>query len=132
MPKGGEYSESEEFMAKWEQIRKIRDDVNKALEDARAAKAIGKALEAKVTLTCTGELMNFLKANEEILADVFIVSQVALVDGSAETSGEVEGLNVVVSKAEGQKCERCWAFRDSVGSDPEHPTLCARCSKIIK
>ena len=133
MPKGGEYSESAEFMAKWDQIRKIRDDVNKALEDARAAKSIGKALEAKVTLTCTGDLYNFLKANEDILEAVFIVSKVVLVDAApAEKFGEVEGLFVEISKAEGQKCERCWVYSDTVGTDPEHPTLCARCSKIVK
>ena len=133
MPKGGEYSESAEFMAKWDRIRKVRDDVNKALEDARAAKAIGKSLEAKVTLTCDGELYDFLKANEEILANVFIVSQVALNNAApAEKFGEVEGLFVEISKAEGQKCERCWTYSDTVGSDAEHPTLCARCSKIVK
>ncbi len=133
MPKGGQSKESAEFMAKWEQIRKIRNDVNKALEDARAAKTIGKALEAKVTLTCTGELYAFLKANEEILKNVFIVSQVVLVDEApASATGEVEGLGVAIGKADGQKCERCWAYSDTVGSDAEHPTLCARCAQIVK
>ncbi|MGN0663998.1 MAG: isoleucine--tRNA ligase [Negativibacillus sp.] len=133
MPKGGASKETPAFMEKWEHIRKIRDDINKALEDARAAKTIGKSLEAKVTLTCTGDQMAFLKANEEILETVFIVSKVVLNDAvPAETTGEVEGLHVLVEKADGQKCERCWVYSETVGSDPEHPTLCARCSKILK
>ncbi len=132
MPKGGISKETPEFMEKWEHIHAIRDDVNKVLEDARAAKTIGKALEAKVTLTCTGDQMKFLQENVAILETVFIVSKVELVDAAPEKStGSIEGLAVSVTKADGQKCERCWVYSDTVGSDPEHPTLCARCSKIL-
>ena len=120
-------------MEKWSRIRTIRDDVNKALEDARAAKTIGKSLEAQLRLRCSGELYSFLKENEAILKDVFIVSKVILEDEApAQSSGAVEGLQVLVEKAQGQKCERCWVYSDDVGSDPEHPTLCARCAHIVK
>lgn len=133
MPKGNNYECSEEFMSKWERIRNIRDDVNKALETARGEKIIGKALEASVTLSCTGELFDFLKANENVLEPVFIVSKVVLVDEKPENSdGQIEGLAVRVEKASGEKCERCWVYSDSIGTDSEHPTLCARCAKSIK
>lgn len=78
MPKGSKGDETAEFMAKWERIRNIRDDVNKALENARNQKVIGKSLEAMLTLKADGELYDFLKANEAVLEPVFIVSQVVL------------------------------------------------------
>lgn len=132
MPKGGSMAESAELMAKWEEIRTVRNVVNKALEDARAAKTIGKSLEAQVTLTCTGDLMNFLKANETVLKDVFIVSKVVLNNAKpAASTGDIDGLAVAVEKASGEKCERCWVYSEEVGVNSEHPTLCARCSKIV-
>ena len=131
MPKGNRCCESAEFMAKWEKIRAIRDDVNKALENARNQKTIGKSLEAQLTLKADGELYCFLKENEEILEPVFIVSKVVLEQGAANANGEVEGLEVVVSKAQGEKCERCWVYSDTVGQDEKHPTLCKRCAAII-
>ena len=132
MPKGSKGDETAEFMAKWERIRNIRDDVNKALENARNQKVIGKSLEAMLTLKADGELYDFLKANEAVLEPVFIVSQVVLEKGEvAAATGEVEGLQVTVSKAHGEKCERCWAYSDTVGEDEKHPTLCARCAAII-
>ena len=132
MPKGKAGDETAEFMAKWERIRKIRDDVNKALENARNQKTIGKSLEAQVTLKADGELYAFLKENEAVLEPVFIVSKVVLEQGAvAQTTAETEGLEVTVSKAHGEKCERCWAYSDTVGKDEKHPTLCARCAAII-
>ena len=113
-------------------IRKIRDEVNKALENARNQKTIGKSLEAQVTLKADGELYDFLKENEAVLEPVFIVSKVVLEQGAAaQTTAETEGLEVTVSKAHGEKCERCWAYSDTVGKDEKHPTLCARCAAII-
>ena len=132
MPKGGNTKETAEFMAKWERIRKVRDDVNKALENARNQKTIGKSLEAMVQLTADGELYDFLKENEEMLAQVFIVSQVQLHQQAvAQPTGEMEGLAVAIEKAQGEKCERCWTYSDTVGQDAKHPTLCARCAAII-
>ena len=132
MPKGKAGDETAEFMAKWERIRKIRDEVNKALENARNQKTIGKSLEAQVTLKADGELYAFLKENEAVLEPVFIVSKVVLEQGAAaQTTAETEGLEVTVSKAHGEKCERCWAYSDTVGKDEKHPTLCARCAVII-
>ena len=132
MPKSKAGDETAEFMAKWERIRKIRDEVNKALENARNQKTIGKSLEAQVTLKADGELYAFLKENEAVLEPVFIVSKVVLEQGAvAQTTAETEGLEVTVSKAHGEKCERCWAYSDTVGKDEKHPTLCARCAAII-
>jgi len=103
------------------------------LELARADKLIGKALEAKVTLHCGDELYGFLSPLSADLKMVFIVSQVVLEQGGESAyQGAVEGLGVTVSKADGEKCERCWAYTNDVGSDSKHPTLCARCAAIVQ
>ena len=122
----------QEFMAKWDRIHAVRDDVNKALELARNGKMIGKSLEAKVVLHCSDEVLALLEPVAEDLPMVFIASQVELQKGGeAAFTGEVAGLGVTVMPAEGEKCERCWAYRSDIGADPAHPTLCARCAKAI-
>lgn len=122
----------QEFMAKWDRIHAVRDDVNKALELARNEKMIGKSLEAKVVLHCSDEVLALLEPVAEDLPMVFITSQVELQKGGeAAFTGEVAGLGVTVMPAEGEKCERCWAYRGDIGADPAHPTLCARCAKAI-
>ena len=114
----------EAFMTKWAGIKSLRDRVNKLLEEARAAKVIGKALEAKVTITA-GDEYDFIKSVEDELTAAFIVSEVEIVKGDkAET--EIE-----VSVAEGEKCARCWMHSKTVGADEKHPTLCARCAGIV-
>ena len=120
------------FMEKWERLHAIRDDVNKALEAARTAKTIGKSLEAKVVLHCSEEVCRFLAGEEKLLPTIFIVSEVALTqEGSGAFSGEVEGITVDVSAAQGEKCQRCWMQSETVGKDEKHPTLCARCAAIL-
>lgn len=121
------------FIAKWDRIHAIRDDVKKALELARTEKVIGAALDAKVQLYCSGELYEFVKSVESELAAVFIVSQVeVLSEGSGTFTGEtMEGLSVSVSRADGDKCPRCWSYSHTVGSDPAHPEVCARCAHAL-
>lgn len=120
-----------DFMAKWDRIHRIREDVQKALELARKDKTIGKSLEAKVTLCAAGELHDFLQSVESQLPEIFITSAVALSDGEGDFTGEVEGLSVSVSKADGEKCERCWKYDETVGQNAEHPTLCAHCAAAL-
>jgi isoleucyl-tRNA synthetase len=132
MPQYQEGLVSQEFMDKWSRIHAIRDDVNKALEEARTAKTIGKSLEAKVTIHCQGEVYDFLSGIRDILPTVFIVSAVELVqEGEGAFHGETEGISVDVSVAPGEKCQRCWMHSDTVGKDAAHPTLCARCASIL-
>ena len=117
---------------KWETLEKVRGAVQKALEEKRAAKVFGKSLEAKVILTCDGEMYDVLSSMKDQLADIFIVSQAEVVKGAAESAGDVEGLAVEALRAEGGKCERCWKVLPTVGSDAEHPTLCPRCAGVVK
>ena len=125
MPEKSGVSADEEFMEKWEKIDELRDIVNKALEEARGQKLIGKSLEAKVTLNCGRDWYEFAKSVESDLVSAFIVSAVDV------EKSEFDGVNVKVEVAPGEKCERCWTHSDTVGKCAEHPTLCARCAEIV-
>lgn len=114
-----------EFTAKWDRIHELRDTVKKSLETVIKDKTIRSSLEACVTLKANGEQYSFLKSIEDELTTVFIVSKVVIEEA------DVAELAVEVAKATGEKCERCWAFSETVGSDSEHPTLCKRCADIL-
>lgn len=124
----------EEFIAKWDKIHKIRNDVKKALEIARKNKIIGASLDAKVQLFCTGELFDFVKSVENELTTAFIVSQVEVInDGKGEFEGEeLPELSVTVSHADGVKCARCWSYSDTVGNHSEYSDVCSRCAEVLK
>jgi isoleucyl-tRNA synthetase len=107
--------------ARWTRLREIRDEVNRALETARQAKVIGTSLAAHVALTAGGEAAALLREREADLPMLFIVSQVSLA-----TAGP-EGVSVSVSRAEGQKCERCWRVLPELSPDPDRTGLCSRC-----
>ena len=126
-----------ELEAKWKQLLAIRTVVLSALEQQRREKVIGSSLEARVVLNVAPALHGFLQAYESELPTLFIVSQVVL--RSTENpagekhlaSDEALGMSVNVVKAEGEKCERCWNYRASVGGVPEHPRLCDRCIEAV-
>ena len=120
------------FMEKWARIHAMRDDVNKSLEEARAAKLIGKSLEAKVLLYCDDQLLPFVQSIQEMLPTLFIVSAVQVLgEGTGARAADLAGLSITVQRADGEKCERCWAYSETVGSHPEHPTLCSRCASVL-
>jgi isoleucyl-tRNA synthetase len=116
--------------AEWETLHKVRDQVLKALEDARNAKLIGANLEAQVKLTASESLYPVLERHQDDLRYLFIVSSVGL-ERSASGNG-TGGLAVEVGKARGQKCERCWNYSTAVGKDPSYPTVCERCSAVLR
>lgn len=125
MPEKVAVDVDDSFMEFWNRIHELRDDVKKTLEPMIKEKTIKSSLEAKVTLSAGGETLGFLKQAEPELADAFIVSEVVIADNGAE-------LDITAEKAEGEKCERCWAIRKSVGADAEHPTLCAHCCETLR
>jgi len=110
---------NEALLAKWARIRAIRDTANKAIEDLRTAGAVGASLQATLTITAGADDAALLRSLGDDLRFVTITSAVTVVDG-------VE-LAVSVAPSTASKCERCWHYRDDVGSDAEHPTVCGRC-----
>lgn len=135
MPDAVDYPEFKELAAKWDKIMNLRDDVLKALEEARNAKTIGKSLEAKVALYVTDEYKALFDTDAIDFAQLFIVSKFEL--GGAPSDAPANSLaleyaSVVVEKADGEKCERCWTISESVGTNEAHPTLCERCAEVVK
>jgi isoleucyl-tRNA synthetase len=119
---------------KWEKILLLREDAKKALESARAAKTIGASLEADVTIFCGDEAFGFVDSIKEDLPTIFIASHVHVQKGEnkdAMAGEKFPGISVLVKKAEGHKCERCWMYVDELSDDPKHPTLCKRCAGIV-
>ena len=112
----------------WNALRAAREEVLKALEEARNAKLIGGNLEAQVSLTASDPAYSVLARYKEQLRYIFIVSAVELKQAA---NGDT-GLNVQVSKAPGLKCERCWNYSTRVGEDKTFPTVCERCSAVLK
>ncbi|HKX83278.1 MAG TPA: isoleucine--tRNA ligase [Pyrinomonadaceae bacterium] len=110
--------------ANWDKLFAIRDEVLKALEEARNAKLIGSSLEAKVVLTANKETTLFLADYFDQLRYVFIVSQVEVHQG--------DNLSIEIQKADGTKCERCWNYSIRVGESEKYPTVCERCWDALK
>jgi isoleucyl-tRNA synthetase len=102
----------------WNALMEVRSEVLKALEEARQAKLIGTSLEARVTLKPSDLLERYARE----LPALFIVSQVSLENR--------EG--ILVERADGSKCERCWKYSTAVGDDPDFPTVCENCSEALK
>jgi isoleucyl-tRNA synthetase len=101
-------------------VRELRDLVNKEIEALRSAGGVGSSLQARVRLTAPPEDHALLESLGEDLKFVFITSGAELAAGDT--------LAVEVRASTGTKCERCWHWRDDVGQDPAHPTICGRCA----
>lgn len=112
------------LLADWERIYAVRDEVLKSLETARNEKLIGSSLEAKVKLTLPEADFDFLSRYRLDLRYIFIVSQVELWKGDA--------LCVEITKADGQKCERCWNYSAQVGVSSRYPAACERCLEALE
>ncbi len=115
----GAQAGSQALLARWAQIREAREAVNKAIEAVRSAGDVGSSLQANVVLTAPAELHGLLAALGEDLKFVLITSTAKLLKGDA--------LAVTVTPSSAAKCDRCWHYRDDIGSTPAHATICGRC-----
>ena len=124
-----------EETAFWEDSLRLRTDVNKALELARADKIIGKPLEAKVTIHVKPEAKAAMeRVARQKLEPFFIVSEAEIVDGEGPgwAGTEFASVNIAVEPSQAPKCPRCWTHSRSVGSDSAYPELCARCAAALR
>ena len=109
------------------------------LEGARKDKLIGKSLDAKVEERGHFDLLHIAAQNLEDFRELINVSQLKIepllpvlsIEDKSPPPG-VFGSKAVISKADGQKCERCWHWETDVGSNLEHPTICGRCVEAVK
>ncbi|HVI08228.1 MAG TPA: isoleucine--tRNA ligase [Candidatus Binatia bacterium] len=113
----------------WETLRSVREEVLKALEEARNRKLIGTGLESQIALSASQPVYSVLKRYADELRYLFIVSSVTLTEGSGNGT---TGVHVEVKKADGLKCQRCWNYSTHVGEDKSYPTVCERCSAVLK
>jgi isoleucyl-tRNA synthetase len=122
---------------KWNKILPVRDEILKALEKARKDKFVGSSLEAGIGIFASGDTYFEVRDNTELLKMLTIVSNLEILEEVPENSEyafkstDISGLIITVNKAPGQKCERCWTFRTTVGSNYNHPTICSRCIQAL-
>ena len=119
----------------WAVMLSVRGEVTKALELARVKKLIGHPLDASVAIYATGPSRDVLEKYKTILKDIFIVSAACILDSkgdSAYESQEIEDLSIVIGKAPGEKCERCWTYDTSTGKNPVYENACERCCNALE
>ncbi|MEC1715374.1 isoleucine--tRNA ligase [Schinkia azotoformans] len=134
MPQVTEIENAAAIEEKWDTFMEIRDDVLKALENARNEKVIGKSLTASIRLYPNAKYKDLLQ-NIEDLQKLFIVSHLEMAGDQGNAPSEAQSfdtLSVVVKQAEGETCERCWVVSPTVGAVAEHPTLCKDCGTIVQ
>ncbi len=137
-PTAGELVTSERYLKlrqEWEDLAEVRTSVLLKLEEARNSKQIAGSLEAKVILASGHpKRQELLKAHLKDLPALFIVSQVEVQEGPLKEATGGHGLPdlaIVVKKADGKKCERCWNYSTHVGENSCYPTVCERCSVAL-
>jgi len=111
------------LMEKWSRILKLREEVNKEIELVRSQGLVGSSLQAEVDLTLAKDDMQLLQSLGEDVRFVFITSALRLHAG--------EALGIKVAPSAHTKCERCWHYREEVGHDTVHATLCGRCTSNL-
>ncbi|RVU70297.1 isoleucine--tRNA ligase [Lactobacillus xujianguonis] len=133
MPEVEDYANRDELLENWAKFMKLRDDVLKALEDARNRKLIGKSFEAAVTIYPDKETKAMLDELNADFREILIVSKLTISDDEAPADVEkLANAAVVVKHAEGEVCPRCRMIRTDIGVDPKLPMLCGRCAEIVE
>jgi isoleucyl-tRNA synthetase len=114
----------------------VKAEISKVIETARQGKVIGHSLDVAVDLSVSPQLLAELQGHEEDMRSLLIVSQFQFVDKeqliNPSESDAILGLLISVSKAKGQKCNRCWIYSPTVGENTEHPTICGRCAETVQ
>ena len=125
---GGAPEQDRKQKEDWTTLHAVREQVLKALEEARNNKLIGGNLEAQVKVVAADPVYSVLERYGDELRYIFIVSAVTL---EKAASGDASGVNAEVLKADGEKCSRCWNYSTQVGKDKDYPTVCERCSAVL-
>ena len=118
-----------DLIGTWERLLAVRETVNAALEEKRKDKLIGNSLGARVVITAQGPVGTLLETHRQHLPMLFNVSDVGLHVG--DTAEGADDVQVVVEKAPGVKCARCWRFVPSVRTEPEWEGICDRCRDAL-
>ncbi len=129
---------NDEINTKWNEIAELREIVTKAIEPVRAEKKVGSSLETAVFIRVINkpDVENRLRTVQGELASIFITSQAVLLEDNEEPQNilnqyEENSYQIYVTPSMGEKCDRCWKFSETVGTDKQHETLCLDCIKAI-
>src|SRR5438552_9180722 len=122
--------DNDELLTTWAHLFGYRDVVLAKLEEARIARIIGSSLEARVEISAGSHASEQLKRHADDLRYIFIVSEVELREPNTEIDADV--IEVTVSRAHGEKCERCWNYSTRVGESSRYPTVCERCVAALE
>lgn len=119
----------------WEKRLAVRHEVNRTIEPKRKEGVIGKPLDARVTLF--GDVQPLFELDDFDAKEFFIVSSLAFAPESeagadAFEAEEVPGLKILVERAPGEKCQRCWRISEELGGNAEHPEACPRCTAVLE
>ena len=118
------------LLAKWAQVREVRAESNKQIEQLRAEGKLGSSLQAEVDIGANAERMALLRSLGEDLKFVLITSAARLQPlptDATDAAVAAATFHVAASVSAASKCERCWHYREEVGTHAEHPALCGRC-----
>ena len=118
------------LLTTWAHLFGYRDEVLAKLEEARIAKVIGSSLEARVEVSAGSEAYRVLAEHRDDLRYIFIVSEVEL--GEPRADLDPGALNITVTRAHGEKCERCWNYSTRVGESSKYPMVCERCVAALE
>jgi isoleucyl-tRNA synthetase len=126
----------DEERSTWDRLLAVRAEATKAIEPERKSGNIGHSLDVCLHLFAQGQLLADLRANQEYLRELFIVSDVQVqaeenAPADAFNSQEMPGLRIGVSRAVGDKCARCWTLSPVLGQDEHYPDICPRCSRVM-
>lgn len=123
-----------ELEKRWEILFEIRNEVNKAIEIKRVERFLGNSLEAKVLIKAPEDYNEILNRYRDFLSAFFIVSAVEITDKElpdSYRSVEINGLEIKIERAPGEKCQRCWNWSEQVGKFADAPEICERCYQVL-
>ncbi len=131
IPEAKEVYEHDEQLNKWRIFMDVRNDVLKALEEARDDKLIGKSLESTITLVPKSKEVADVLTSIPYLHQMLIVSEAQIAEAHDQAK-EYRHVSVFVQKHDGEVCERCWVSSNTVGENENYPTICTRCATIVE
>jgi isoleucyl-tRNA synthetase len=126
----GSGQDNTELLTSWAHLFGYRDVVLAKLEEARIARLIGSSLEGRVEISAGSHAYEQLKRHQNDLRYLFIVSEVELLDPNSAI--DTDAIEVTITRAPGEKCERCWNYSLRVGESSRYPTVCERCVEALE
>jgi isoleucyl-tRNA synthetase len=118
------------LLERWSRLAAVRDQVNLQLEEKRKDKTIAANLSARVAIEAEGDTAKLLSDYRDFLPTLFGVSEVEVKPQGASRE-PASGPDVVVQRATGTKCDRCWRYVPEVSTEPDRAGLCSRCVEAL-